>query len=357
MREEHGGENLIFLISQPRAGSTLLQRMLGMHPDVHTTSEPWLMLPPLFALRETGHAFRATAQQAAYNPYWAWRGLRDFLEDLPGGESAYYEGIRRMYEPLYARAASEAGKHYFLDKTPRYYFIIPELQRAFPEARFILLFRNPLAVMGSVLRTWVKHRWFWLWEYEHDLLTAPQLLVDGQRVLGASCVTVRYEQLVKEPEAQVQRLCAFLGLAYDAAMIRYGEEGHPDWSLGDPSGVNTWQRPVEESLHRWTEQARDAQVWRLMQEYLDRLGPDLVEAMGYDAGALERALEAQRPRSLRLTFSLDWLTQKPKAERSSRERALLRYVALLRRSGLRGLLHRWKSKLQSTRRYNRANDA
>jgi len=49
------GENMIFLISQPRAGSTLSQRMLGSHPDIYTVSEPWLMLHPLYPLRSEGH--------------------------------------------------------------------------------------------------------------------------------------------------------------------------------------------------------------------------------------------------------------------------------------------------------------
>jgi hypothetical protein len=45
------GKNLIFLISQPRAGSTLTQAILGSHRDIYTLSEPWLMLHPIYALR------------------------------------------------------------------------------------------------------------------------------------------------------------------------------------------------------------------------------------------------------------------------------------------------------------------
>lgn len=54
----------MFLISQPRAGSTLLQRILGSHPDIHTVSEPWLMLQPLYALRPDGY-------RAEYNEHLA----------------------------------------------------------------------------------------------------------------------------------------------------------------------------------------------------------------------------------------------------------------------------------------------
>jgi len=58
---------------------------------------------------------------------------------------------------LYNRALEVAGKRFFLDKTPRYYFIIPELKNVFPEAKFIILLRNPLAVLSSILNTWFQN--------------------------------------------------------------------------------------------------------------------------------------------------------------------------------------------------------
>ena len=67
------GENLIFLISQPRAGSTLLQRILAAHSQVHSVSEPWLMLHPVYALRPSGIT-------AEYNEELARIALRDYLE-------------------------------------------------------------------------------------------------------------------------------------------------------------------------------------------------------------------------------------------------------------------------------------
>ena len=50
-------EQIIFLISQPRSGSTLLQAILGGHPDIHTCSEPWIALPFIYALKEEGSEF------------------------------------------------------------------------------------------------------------------------------------------------------------------------------------------------------------------------------------------------------------------------------------------------------------
>ena len=61
------GENLVFIISQPKAGSTLLQRIVAGHPDIQTSAETWLMLHPVYGLRKTGI-------QANYNANWAATG-------------------------------------------------------------------------------------------------------------------------------------------------------------------------------------------------------------------------------------------------------------------------------------------
>ena len=132
MLPENLGENLIFLISQPRAGSTLLQRILSGHLEIGTTSEPWVMLYPVYALRHTGIS-------ADFNFFIARRGLEDFLNILPEGEDHYIQALRSMALVLYNAARETQGVERFLDKTPRYYYIIPELYRIFPSAKFIFL--------------------------------------------------------------------------------------------------------------------------------------------------------------------------------------------------------------------------
>ena len=51
---------------------------------------------------------------------------------------------------------SDSDSIYFLDKTPRYYLILKELEQVFPDAKFIFLFRNPVQIYASMLSTWGK---------------------------------------------------------------------------------------------------------------------------------------------------------------------------------------------------------
>ena len=43
---------------------------------------------------------------------------------------------------------------YFLDKTPRYYWILNEIHELFPEAKYIYLTRNPINVFSSTMTSW-----------------------------------------------------------------------------------------------------------------------------------------------------------------------------------------------------------
>jgi hypothetical protein len=275
--------DLIFLISQQRAGSTLLQRILAGHPDVHTTAEPWLMLHPIYALRQKGH-------QAEYNAELAFEALQDFCDTLQGGQEHYFEGLRRMALYLYGAACAQAGKPYFLDKTPRYYLIIPELLHVFPEARFILLLRNPLAVLASILNTWVKGHWVLLARYRDDLLLAPHRLVEGIELLGDRAIVVRYEDLVAEPASQVQTLCGRLGLDFIPGMEEYGKGEKPPGEMGDPTGVSRLTRPTAEGLDRWLELGHDRQTRHFAEGYLQSLGPETLRSLGYDYHDLESRL-------------------------------------------------------------------
>lgn len=284
------GENLIFLISQPRAGSTLLQRILGGHPFVHTVSEPWIMLPALYEMSD--HALH---REAPYGTATAAIAHRSFVSSLPGGADDYLEGIRRMYVYLYSRALEGSGASRFLDKTPRYYFIIPELQKAFPAASFILLLRNPLAVLDSIGRTWVQGKLWKLAAYRHDLLLAPELLVSGRTLLADRGIVVRYEELIATPEPIVRSLCDRLGLEFRADMLDYRSGPGENWRFGDSTGVRSHARPVAENLDAWATRLEDPQVWRLASDYLAALGRDVLDGLGYDFDGVEARVRARRP--------------------------------------------------------------
>ena len=296
------GANLIFLVSQPRAGSTLLQRILGGHPGIHTTSEPWFMLAPCYALKAEGH----WADYEAGG--WARQARDEFLKGI-GGREAHVRGIRELARSVYGSALAGSGKDRFLDKTPRYYTILPELAEVFPAARFVILLRNPLAVLCSVVRTWVQTHWERMPAYRDDLLKAPGLLARGIDVLQArSQVRVlHYEDLVADPASQVRGLCDWLGVPFIAEMLEYGQAAAPAFAFGDPEGIHGHGAADASHTARWTDDIRDATLWRLCSDYLAHLERNVPGLLGYDRTALHTALATHRPAAWRVKLgrSLD----------------------------------------------------
>jgi hypothetical protein len=272
------GRRLIFVISQPRSGSTLLQKVLGSHSAIHTLSEPWLALQPLFGLRESGIATDYSARLARI-------GVQDFLSHLPEGEEAYWEAVRLMLGHLYRRALEPSGKRFFLDKTPRYYMILPELRRVFPEAHFVFLLRNPIAVLASIIDTWAPDDCVHcLRPFRHDLAQAPGHIAHAMRQPDGKSTVIRYEDLATQPAPAVARLCRQLRIPFEPAMLDYGssEAGQAAFRFGDTGTVYRKSRPVASRIARWKKTLNSPLRKAWAHGYLHSLGPATVTALGYD---------------------------------------------------------------------------
>lgn len=284
------GQNLIFLISQPRAGSTLLQKILGAHPEIHTLSEPWIALHPLFALRSQGSS-------ANYSHALAHAATSDFLAHIPGGEDTYYEAVRFLLNHLYNAALAPSGKPLFLDKTPRYYFIIDELRRVFPAARFVFLIRNPLAVFSSILEAWIHkphfgHQYAFRCDLMHDLFTAPELLARAIASPAPHSAVLHYESLVQSPASAVANLCQQLQLPVHPEIVDYGATGENErWNFGDQGTVYSEHRPIPSRAERWQRVLPANPGWhRLAHSYLQSLGPHRTALLGYNFDTLSALL-------------------------------------------------------------------
>lgn len=267
------GNNLIFLISQPRSGSTMFQLLLAGHPDIATSSEPWIALHPLFALK---HGIDAN-----YDADLARMALHEFLKQSGINEEFYKKQVSCFLSSFYNQAIEHQQKKYFLDKTPRYYLIIDELIELFPKAKFIVLQRHPLAVLNSILKTWVKDDFKKLGLFKDDLLLAPKVLVAAGKKHSDKIYTVKYEDLVENPELILGKVCDYIGIQYCESMPEYSKR-LPYWKLGDPTGIHKSSRPFTDSLLAWKKEFAPSTLKQLARSYIEELGQELIEEIGYD---------------------------------------------------------------------------
>src|SRR6185436_159250 len=92
------------------------------------------------------------------------------------------------------------------------FLILDELVAMFPEAKFIVLQRNPLAVAASILSTWHEGR-FDFGSNEIDVYEGPGCVGRFVRQRRACVFEVSFEKLVIEPEKQLGALTDFLGIS------------------------------------------------------------------------------------------------------------------------------------------------
>ena len=277
-------DQLIFMISLPRSGSTMLQKIIGSHSQVYTRSEPWLMLHPL-------HALKSSDIHTPFNAQLAEGGLRDFISGLPkDGIDCYYKRIQSCYLDLYNQYLKSNHKTRFLDKTPRYYSIFDELQLTFPQAKFIIIYRNPLAVLSSMLHTWVKGDFKKLVNYKADLEQGIDFLLrDFSRYENTHLI--RYESLIKNPHNSTNDLFDFLQLEPEPECINYRIEGAEKWKYGDPNTVYEKGTPDASNIDGWHVHLKDPATFKLTSDYLEKLGKESFNRLGYNYDAAKQVLD------------------------------------------------------------------
>jgi tetratricopeptide (TPR) repeat protein len=277
------GENLIFIISQPRSGSTMLQRIFGSHPAIHTVAEPWIMLHPLYALRGQGISCEYDARLAHY-------ALNDYLSSINSDEGIIFDAIRSYANILYCGALKKRKETYFLDKTPRYYFIVNDLIRLFPSARFIILRRNPLAVLTSILTNWVKKDIVKVNRFSFDLITAIDILINIEHK-PKNIAWIKYEDIVRDPEETLFAVCESIDIAFDRIMLNYANSSPVTGRMGDDENALNLDNLSSTSISKWEEILDSNPMYSYIgREYCEILGETRIESFGYSFTALLKQL-------------------------------------------------------------------
>lgn len=340
MGEHYLGENLIFIISQPRSGSTLLQRVLSGHPDIQTSAETWLLLHPIYSFKKSGI-------ETEYDSKFAAQGVTEFMENYSDGMQIYDHAIREWANVIYGNVLKKNNKQYFLDKTPRYFFIIPEMYRLFPKAKFIFLLRNPLAVLSSLLSTYVKNDWPVLSFFRPDLLRAPQLILDGIELLKNDAIVIRYEDFVSDPEKNIAVLCQRLGISYHREMLDYSHTPPPKGDLNDPVGIHQHTSPSKDSLDKWKQLFNTPQTKHFTESYIQALGNETLDKLGY-SNELSDITKNSKNAASSVHGLFPWQTAiRPKTEWTLREQYFVdKYFSVIKKGFIRGTLHSTKKYLK-----------
>ena len=250
------GETPVFLVGFPRSGTTLLDQVLSSHPSIVVLEEK---NPMSGFLQEyaTGDA-----------------GLRR-LSALDGPALARH---RELYWDRVAEGLSQPRKGRLLvDKLPLYTTFMPIIHRLFPQARFIFALRDPRDVVLSCFMhpfglNEAMQRFLTLEGTAEFYATVMDFGTRSLAHLGPRAHLLRYEALVEDLESAARGLCDFLGLPWDAAMLRFHDTARKR-RINTPSYHQVVRPVYRDALERWRRYERQLKpVLPLLAPYVERFG-------------------------------------------------------------------------------------
>lgn len=231
----HPSSEPIFVVGMPRSGTTLVDRVLSAHPQVHAAGELDAFDAALW---------HATAGRRTHPPGTVMDALR--------AEPVDWARLGRDYVER-TRPATGHTPH-FTDKLPHNFLHLGFIARALPNARIVLVRRNPLdTCLGNLRQLFaIEARRF---DYSYDLLDIGRYFVQFHRlvehwkqVLPGRIVEVAYEDLVLDQATTTRTLLEACGLEWNEAVLQ-PEQG-AGW-VSTASAVQVRSAVNADSLRRW----------------------------------------------------------------------------------------------------------
>ena len=217
----------IFILSAPRSGSTLLRVILAGHPKLF--SPPELALLNFRTLKERAETF------AGRDEGWM-EGLFRAIMEIKNCDFEKAKKIVREFEKLnfttyqmYEKLQEWIGDRILVDKTTTYASNIDYLNRAeyyFDEPFYIQIVRHPSAMIQSYLDSNLEQVFGSELPYEAREKAELFWIINNRNIFNffkqipeERKSTIKYEDMVRNPEKVIRELCEKIGIEYEPEMI------------------------------------------------------------------------------------------------------------------------------------------
>jgi len=229
-------ESPIFIVGLPRTGTTLVERILSSHPQVHGGGE----------LTAVADSILTVSQRLQAAPGDA-RAIAAHIAGLdPRTIAAEYLAVTRPFRRPGLR---------WTDKLLTNFLCVPLLLRAFPDARIVHVTRHPLAACYAIYRTQFDTQFKGSYPFAYDLAEIAEfyvayrrLMVHWHRILPGAILDVAYEDLVTKLDPTVRGLLDYAGLPFDPVCLEFHRNPAPVLTA---SSVQVRQPLYDSSLRRW----------------------------------------------------------------------------------------------------------
>lgn len=279
-------EQPIFIVGAPRSGTTLLAAMLAAHsrlscgPETHffrwlanvqvqelTAPQAWPENALEFVCSISRTNFSDNQRGLLIDHYNLSRDqIRVFLESRSPSVAAMLSSVTALY-------MQQMGKERWAEKTPDHIEHLELIRTYFPQAQVIRILRDPRDVILSLSKvSWgvsslLEGAIFWK---RQDDLSRDFFETDPYSY------SLRFEDLILSPEVELEKLCGFLGEAYEPAMLDTSRTGK-QLNSRNVAWKSKSSQPIDRSrMEVWRSELTDMQ-----NKLIESLLGDRLTAYGY----------------------------------------------------------------------------
>jgi len=224
------GREVIFIVSVPRSGSTLVEQILASHPEVEGANE----------IKDMSQVIDAeTRRRHSAFPLWA--------------SDATAQDWQRLGKEYLARTAPwRKAKPRFTDKSLVTWYLVGAARAMLPAARVVVVRRDPVETCLACFRQLFTEQS----GFTCDLDEMADYCIDFIRLTRFwlerypdRVFDLEYETLVAEPEPTIRRLLDFCGLPFEPACLEFHKTSRT--VLSTPSAAQVRQ-PLRRDTARST---------------------------------------------------------------------------------------------------------
>lgn len=268
-----------FIAGQAKSGTTLLVSLLDGLPELIVFPQETAYFPTV--LRKYVNAGRRlqfdylTRRSFARvlfggEPRWGAHEYQNFpqqrfleiFEALAFNPANAQRDLLALMMEAYARTISLPldGVKRWVEKTPANRNEAPAIFARFPEAKLVVTMRDPRAVLAAqiALERERKRGTFSVYYVIAHWRVAAKL---ARRIYNGELTgfVVPYEQVVKDPAVSMQKLCHYLEIGFDPAIVLSPTKVGQPWHGNSAAGVS-FSRISAEPVSRWERELSEEEV-------------------------------------------------------------------------------------------------
>ena len=228
----HDDPSPIFIVGQPRTGTTLVERIVTSHSSVHSAGE----------LRQFGSCIRRLSDYR--------EPKRDSAKLAELAAAVDSEKLGRAYIQTTEKLRGSLPR--FVDKLPPNYLYLPLILKALPKAKIIHVTRNPMdACFASFKQLFAE-----AYPHSYDLEEMARhharyfhLMALWRERFSGQFFEIAYEDVARDPEFNARELISYLGLPWEDACLQFHEQRTAvttaERGTSERAGAYALRRPLE----------------------------------------------------------------------------------------------------------------